>query len=105
MAAVFEPGTSCTDVVCGTLAQHFNQYRGLLNILPIPRVEWLEELETITGQERERERERERVREGGREERERERERERYEATGILHIERIACICFTIGYSMCVCVL
>ena len=71
MAAVFEPGTSCTDVVCGTLAQHFNQYRGLLNVLPIPQVEWLEELETITGRERARERERERERggEGGRTER------------------------------------
>ena len=53
MAVVFEPGTSCTDVVCGTLAQHFNQYRGILNVIPVPRVEWFEELGTFIERENE----------------------------------------------------
>ena len=89
MAAVFEPGTSCTDVVCGTLAQHFSRYRSFLNILPIPQVEWLEELETITGQERERESEG--GMQGGRKgEREREGERGR-ERGRAKHVDGLQC--------------
>ena len=50
MSAVFEPRSCRTDVVSGTLLVDLNQDRGILNIPPIPLVEWGEELQTIAGE-------------------------------------------------------
>ena len=48
MAPVLEPWSSSTDMICGALSLDLDQYRRIHNILAIPFLEWLQQLQTVT---------------------------------------------------------
>ena len=53
MTSVLERGSSSTDVISRALSVNFDKNQGVLYILPIPLVEWCQELKTLTAFENE----------------------------------------------------
>ena len=49
VSAILEPGSGHADVVRGALAVDLDQDGDILNVLPVPLVEWSQQLQTIAG--------------------------------------------------------
>ena len=49
VSTVLEPGSGHADVVGGALAEDLDQDGDILNVLPVPLVEWSQQLQTIAG--------------------------------------------------------
>lgn len=47
MATVLQPGSSCRDVISGALSLDLDQNCQILEILAVPGVEWIEQLQTV----------------------------------------------------------